>query len=84
MSMASDPFYKWCCVPLRARPFFGNALFPGGDGYPVRKAGIEAISVRDVIETKATYQPRPTGRLAKAPHCEDYLQNWSPALVKTP
>jgi HAD superfamily hydrolase (TIGR01484 family) len=31
--------------------FMGDAIFPGGNDYPVRAAGIDAIKVRDVAET---------------------------------
>ena len=43
---------KWSGIPFSAMLFFGDALFPGGNDYPVRKAGIDTISVRDVIETR--------------------------------
>jgi phosphomannomutase len=32
--------------------FIGDALYPGGNDYPVRSAGIDTIAVRDVTETK--------------------------------
>lgn len=43
---------KWSGIPFSAMLFFGDALFPGGNDYPVRAARIESISVRDVIETR--------------------------------
>ena len=32
--------------------FVGDALYPGGNDFPVRAAGIDTIAVRDVTETK--------------------------------
>jgi hypothetical protein len=32
--------------------FLGDAIFPGGNDYAVREAGIDSIAVRDVEETK--------------------------------
>jgi len=32
--------------------FVGDALFPGGNDYPAREAGVECIQVRDHDETK--------------------------------
>lgn len=32
--------------------FLGDAMYPGGNDYPVREAGIDSIGVRDVEETK--------------------------------
>ncbi len=32
--------------------FIGDAVYPGGNDYPVREAGIDTIAVRDVHETK--------------------------------
>ncbi len=32
--------------------FVGDALYPGGNDYPVRAAGIDTIAVRDITETK--------------------------------
>jgi HAD superfamily hydrolase (TIGR01484 family) len=32
--------------------FLGDAVYPGGNDYPVREAGIDTIAVRDVHETK--------------------------------
>lgn len=33
--------------------FVGDALYPGGNDYPVRAAGIDTIAVRDVAETRS-------------------------------
>ena len=32
--------------------FIGDALFEGGNDYPVRKTGVDCIQVRDAEETK--------------------------------
>ena len=32
--------------------FVGDALFPGGNDYPVKEAGVVSIEVRDSTETK--------------------------------
>ena len=32
--------------------FVGDALFPGGNDYPAKEAGVESIQVRDPEETK--------------------------------
>jgi hydroxymethylpyrimidine pyrophosphatase-like HAD family hydrolase len=32
--------------------FLGDAIFPGGNDYPVKAAGIDTVKVRDVEETK--------------------------------
>lgn len=32
--------------------FVGDALFPGGNDYPVKEAGVDSLAVRDVAETK--------------------------------
>jgi hypothetical protein len=32
--------------------FVGDALFPGGNDYPAKQAGVESIQVRDPNETK--------------------------------
>ncbi len=39
-------------VPTEAMLFLGDAIFPGGNDYAVREAGIDSIAVRDVEETK--------------------------------
>ena len=40
------------CVPVTGMIFIGDALYPGGNDYPVRSAGVDTIAVRDVNETK--------------------------------
>jgi hypothetical protein len=37
--------------PLSALLFVGDAVYPGGNDYPAREAGVETIAVRDVAET---------------------------------
>lgn len=39
-------------VPVDDMIFVGDALYSGGNDYPVRAAGIDTIAVRDVTETK--------------------------------
>jgi phosphomannomutase len=39
-------------MPSSRMLFFGDAIYPGGNDDPVRSAGIDAIAVRDVAETK--------------------------------
>ena len=39
-------------VPVADTIFVGDALYPGGNDFPVRAAGIDTIAVRDVTETK--------------------------------
>jgi HAD superfamily hydrolase (TIGR01484 family) len=39
-------------IPFSAMLFFGDAIYPGGNDYPVREAGIDTIAVRDVAETR--------------------------------
>lgn len=39
-------------IPFSRMLFFGDAIYPGGNDDPVRSAGIDAIAVRDVAETK--------------------------------
>lgn len=39
-------------IPFAAMLFFGDAIYPGGNDYPVREAGIDTIAVRDVAETR--------------------------------
>ncbi|UYY59359.1 HAD-IIB family hydrolase [Sphingomonas sp. S2-65] len=38
-------------VPARAMLFLGDAIYPGGNDYPVAQAGIDVIAVRDPLET---------------------------------
>ena len=38
-------------VPPEAILFLGDAIYPGGNDYPVRAAGIDTVAVRDVQET---------------------------------
>ena len=33
--------------------FLGDAIYPGGNDYPVKAAGIDTIAVRDVGDTQA-------------------------------
>ena len=39
-------------IPIEDMIFIGDALYPGGNDYPVRAAGVDTIAVRDVTETK--------------------------------
>lgn len=39
-------------VPIGAMLYVGDALFPGGNDYPAREAGVDCIQVRDPDETK--------------------------------
>jgi phosphomannomutase len=39
-------------VAIREMIFVGDALFPGGNDYPVKEAGVVSIQVRDSSETK--------------------------------
>ncbi|HEY2833479.1 MAG TPA: HAD-IIB family hydrolase [Sporichthyaceae bacterium] len=39
-------------VPIAEMLFVGDALFPGGNDYPARQAGVVCIQVRDPDETK--------------------------------
>lgn len=39
-------------VPIKKMLFIGDALFPGGNDYPAKEAGVACIQVRDVEETK--------------------------------
>ena len=32
--------------------FLGDAIFPGGNDYPVKAAGVDSVKVRDIEETK--------------------------------
>ena len=40
------------CIDRRAMLFLGDALFPGGNDYPVKETGVASIQVRDPNETK--------------------------------
>lgn len=40
------------CVRPGDMIFIGDALFPGGNDYPVKEAGVDSIQVRDSTETK--------------------------------
>ncbi len=40
-------------VPPEQILFLGDAMYPGGNDYPVKAAGIDAIAVRDVGDTQA-------------------------------
>jgi phosphomannomutase len=39
-------------VPIADMVFVGDAIFPGGNDYPAKQAGVESIRVRDPDETK--------------------------------
>jgi HAD superfamily hydrolase (TIGR01484 family) len=39
-------------VPLAAMLFIGDAIFPGGNDYPAKQAGVRCVKVRDPEETK--------------------------------
>lgn len=39
-------------IPTAEMIFIGDALYPGGNDYAVREAGIDTISIRDVTETR--------------------------------
>ncbi|PUZ29954.1 hypothetical protein GA0116948_11566 [Chitinophaga costaii] len=39
-------------IPTEAMLFMGDAIFPGGNDYPAKEAGAQAIPVRDPEETK--------------------------------
>ena len=39
-------------LPLTAMMFVGDAIYPGGNDYPAREAGVDTIAVRDVAETR--------------------------------
>jgi hypothetical protein len=36
--------------------FVGDAIFPGGDDYPVKQVGVDSIRVRDPDETKGAVE----------------------------
>ncbi|MFS0738947.1 HAD-IIB family hydrolase [Sphingomonas sp. 1P06PA] len=40
-------------VPLAGMLFIGDAIYPGGNDYPVVEAGVDVVKVRDVAETGA-------------------------------
>ncbi len=39
-------------VAIRDMVFVGHAIFPGGNDYPAKQAGVVSIEVRDPHETK--------------------------------
>ena len=39
-------------ITLEEMIFIGDALFPGGNDYPAKEAGVVSIEVRDPNETK--------------------------------
>jgi len=39
-------------IPLEEMLFAGDAIFPGGNDYPAKEAGVDCIKVRDPEETK--------------------------------
>jgi phosphomannomutase len=39
-------------IPIQEMIFIGDALFPGGNDYPAKEAGVVSIQVRDPDETK--------------------------------
>ena len=39
-------------VGVKEMLFIGDALFPGGNDYPAKAAGVESIEVRDPTDTK--------------------------------
>jgi HAD superfamily hydrolase (TIGR01484 family) len=39
-------------IPLKEMLFAGDAIFPGGNDYPAKEAGVDCIKVRDPDETK--------------------------------
>jgi hydroxymethylpyrimidine pyrophosphatase-like HAD family hydrolase len=39
-------------IALQDMIFIGDALFPGGNDYPVKEAGVVSVQVRDQNETK--------------------------------
>jgi phosphomannomutase len=36
--------------------FLGDAIFPGGNDYPVKAAGVDSVKVRDIAETKCVVE----------------------------
>jgi len=49
---AVDKLSELTGVSLRAMLFVGDAVFPGGNDYPVKEHGVRTIGVRDPEETK--------------------------------
>lgn len=43
-------------IPIADMLFVGDAIFPGGNDYPARQAGVESIEVRDPDETKCVIE----------------------------
>lgn len=43
-------------IPLSAMLFMGDALYPGGNDYAVAQAGVDAILVRDIEDTRKIIQ----------------------------
>jgi len=43
---------KYLHIPIKDMVFIGDALFPGGNDYAVKKTGVQAIPVNDPEETK--------------------------------
>lgn len=39
-------------IPIRDMMFIGDAIFPGGNDYPAKQAGVQSVEVRDPHETK--------------------------------
>lgn len=39
-------------IPIRDMMFIGDAIFPGGNDYPAKQAGVLSVKVRDPCETK--------------------------------
>ncbi len=39
-------------IPIKEMIFIGDAIFPGGNDYPAKEAGVSSIRVRDPNETK--------------------------------
>jgi phosphomannomutase len=39
-------------ITIKEMIFIGDALFPGGNDYPAKEAGVVSIQVRDPNETK--------------------------------
>jgi len=52
-------------IPLENMLFVGDALFPGGNDYPVKEAGVHCIAVRGPSETKIVIE---TLLACAAPH----------------
>jgi phosphomannomutase len=40
------------CIPIRDMMFIGDSIFPGGNDYPAKQAGVRSVEVRDPCETK--------------------------------